>query len=254
MEEKNVQEKGTCIHKTVDATKWMRDSITEYITSKGFYIVTFDISCEIMTRFGQKAVINTMRLKFKDQQGNICSLDNYSSTNDDYDGENVDWLVSFIREKEKEALLHHNSAAAEKPAEEVSYRVEGEKKIGKLELKLCISSSIEDMTKFLTQKELIALWAGHSARFEGNTVMFENVVLKNIRAAGQSVEMEYKWEEWKDFSSVCIRLEQIGDTLCVTVLQSGVPVSLVDNVKSHWRTRVFQAISCVFRCAIKPTY
>lgn len=256
MVEEHAQRSGTCIHKTANATRWMKDSITEYLVSRGFHIVAFDISCEIMTRFEKMAVINTVKLKFKDQQEHFYSLDNYSSTNDDYDGENVGWLVDFIRKKEKEALSCHTDrpAAAGGPAEDVSYRIDGMKRVGSLRIGLCISSSTEDMKRFLTQREFIALWAGPSARFEGDTVSFENIVLRNIRPTGQSVEMEYKWEDWDEFSSVCINFDQIGDALSVVLVQDGVPVSLVDNVKNHWNSRIFQAISGVFRCAIKPAY
>lgn len=246
----NHREQGTCIHKTSNATGWMRNAITEYLMSKGFSIITFDISCEVMTRFEKTAVINTIALKFKDRHGNLHSLGNYSSINDDYDGENVGWLVDFIREKEREALT------CQKPAERhtsVSYKVEGEKKVGKLRTEMYISSSAEEMQKFLTQREFMVLWAGPSAVVEDDAVRFENVVLRNIRASGQDVEMEYRWEDWKEFSHVRISFDSIGDVLKVTVTQSGIPVALIDNVKNHWRARIFQAISSIFGCAIKST-
>ncbi|ELA41210.1 uncharacterized protein VICG_01699 [Vittaforma corneae ATCC 50505] len=247
------------LHKTTNVTAWMREGIEKFIAEKGYAIVLFDIDSEIMTRLGKITIINTFTLKMKDKSGNIISVDNYSSINKEYDDLSLKWLIDFVKEREMEAILKFGGKALGTESEsarsnkQVEFKVQGEKRYGSLMLEIYFSSNIQDMIKFIAEPQFHVFWMGPTMKNDGGSISFENVVLRNIQSSSDSVSLEYKWRDWPEYSQVFMEFVQVGDNLKINLNQKHVPVEFVDNVKNHWNSRIFMAISSSFGCAIKPT-
>lgn len=245
------------LHKTTNVTEWMKKTIEEFVISKGFSIVFFDIATEIMTRLGNITVINTFEIKIKDSEGKISSLV-YNSMNKEYEDMNMKWLIDYVKEKEMEAILSFNTKnnnGSISKSSIIENEVVVEKKVESLEMTVFFSSKIDEMKKFMTEPQFVQLWTGSVV--EDGAFEFENAIIRNIRTKSlkndkEYVEMEYKWKDWKEFSSVEIVLEQVGDTVKLVLNQKNIPVGLKDNVKNHWERRIFSMIFRVFGCAIKP--
>lgn len=248
-------ENQTCIQKTVNISKFLKDEIIAYTTQKSLEIISFDLSSEIILRFGKTSPMTNITLKLKETDGNILLLDDLNECTTPITME----LARLIRAKENEAINNlskfvENGQPTPVKGETIKLEEGKRKKYGDVRLTLCMCSTVEDMKSFLTRPERIAFWAGGSATFGNNQVCFENVILKDIKASQSQVSMEYKWTDWEGFSRVGITFEKVADNVKVSLVQKDVPVELVDNVRSHWRNRIFEAISQVFRCAIKSDY
>lgn len=246
------------LHKTTNVTAWMRKCIESFVTEKGYVIVLFDIDSEIMTRLGKITIINTFRLKLKDKSGNVISVDNYSSTNTEYDDLNLKWLIDFVKEKEMEAILKFGGKTlgteieAVESNKQVEFKVMGEKKYGSLNIEIYFSSNVHDMIEFITMPQFNMIWMGPTMRNDNGTISFENVIFKNMQSTSNKVSLEYKWKDWPEYSQVLMEFIQVGDNLKISLIQKHVPVELIDNVKNHWNSRIFMTISNSFGCAIKP--
>lgn len=251
---------NTFFHKSIDVSEWMKDKISYILKSRGYTILLMDVNTETMTRMSKLTVINTIKLKFKDKEESVYSINNYSSLDKEYDGGNdLKWLVDAIKEFETEALLKFGGSTL-KTIESEEYTPQNvivksceEKYTDDLRMDVYINSSVSEMMNILTSKEHISRWT-LNGRFDGDSVSFENVILKDIKPGKSSVSMKYKWDDWKEFSEVKIVLDQAGDCVKMSLKQEGIPVKYKDNVREHWNSRIFFVISRMFNCAIKPVY
>lgn len=251
------REEETFLHKTINVTAWMKTKIEDFLKEKEYEVVIFDIDACIMTRMQKVTVYNTVNLKMKDKSGKVHSLDGYVSVNSEYDDLSLKWLVDFIKEREMEALLlfytEKNEGKTEAKAENnVVMEVQGKKEFGNLKFEIYFCCKSEDLIKFISDPQLRLYWMGPTAEVRSEEVKFENVIMKKIERKDNAVEMEYKWKEWTEFSQVVMKFSQIGDNTRIILSQKHIPIMVIDNVKNHWESRVFQAISTCFGCAIKP--
>ncbi|KAM0680175.1 hypothetical protein GINT2_001558 [Glugoides intestinalis] len=245
------------LHKTTNVTEWMEKRIVDFIERKGYEVVLIDVDASIMTRLDKISVINTIKMKMADADGKVISLDGYTSMNNEYDDIKLKWLIDFIKEAEREVLLTFGGIALgtesvkkeNKPVTELE--VSGKKEFGKLQFDTYFCVKMQDMLDFIVNPKWVICWTGLTTEICDEQISFENVILKNIKNTGDSIEMEYKWKDWSEFSQVSLKLTQVGSDTKVALSQKHVPVQLLDNVRNHWESRIFKAISNCFGCAIK---
>lgn len=242
-----------------------------------------------MTRMGKITVLNTFNLQMKDNKDKIVTIENYSSINTEYDDLGTKWVIDFVKEKETEALLkfsggilgvtsdNGNSGSVSTTGSTTGNNTNKDtgkdinliqsikrKTHGSLSLTILICSTTNELIRFLIDPNFYARWMGPSIKQDGDTVTFENISLKGIplyneeffnnsidNSIDKSVSFQYKWKEWEEYSSVKIGFMEIGDNVKVTVEQSHVPVEVIENVRNHWKTRIFGVISSVYGCSIK---
>lgn len=251
------EKKETFLHKTLNVSEWMEKRIVDFVESKGYNIIAVEVDASIMTRLDKISVINTIKMKMTDAEGNVISLDGYTSMNNEYDDMKLKWLIDFIKEAEMEVLLTFGGIALgtesvkkeKKPITELE--VSGKKEFGKLLFDIYFCVKKQDMLDFVVNPKLSIFWTGATTEISEESVSFENVILKNIKSTEDSIEMEYKWKDWSEFSQVSMKLAQVGANTKIAVSQKHIPIHLVDNVKSHWESRIFKSISNCFGCAIK---
>jgi activator of HSP90 ATPase len=254
------QENSTTFHfRSINISEWMTNKITQALKDRKYEPVLLNVNTETFTRMKKLSIMNTVQAVFKDINENVFSLNNYSSMNKEYeDGIELKWLVDLIREYEMEAILefgsktlNYNCGADIKTEPKSEIEVVGVKKKGSMQMSIVFNCSAADMIGFLTQERFYG-WAG-AYRKEGNSIEFENIVMRDIKELNGGVSMEYKWRDWNEYSQVAIALVKMGDCVKLILNQKNVPVELVDNVKNHWNSRIFQMISRMFNCAIKPS-
>ena len=247
------------IHKTFNVTEWMKEQIQNFITEKGYTIALFTIDSEIMVRMGKISILNNISLKIVDSDGKNFSLDGYSSTSKEYDSLELKWLVDFIKEKEKEAILRFGGKAlgtenSKEIKKDVEFELVGKKTEENSKFSVFFASNVKELMSFFLERNFQSAWIGPSGKIEDNETKIDNVTLKGIKATNShSIELEYKWNDWKDFSNVCLDFIQVGDSVKVTVSQTKIPVGLADNVINHWKSKIFFNISILFRCPIRPS-
>lgn len=246
----------SALHKTTNITEWIKTAIKEHLLSKGYSIAMFNVECEIMTRMGKITIMNNLNLKIVDENGNDFTIEGYNNTNKEYDDLRLKWLVDFIKEKEAEALINFSkNAEVEKPTDlQVEFEVSGKKIHEDFKFYVMFNSNVKDLISFMVDAKYQLMWGGASAKVDGNDLMFENITLKDIKVVnGDSIEMSYMWNDWKELSRVKIDFLQVGDNVKVTVSQKYVPVGLKDNVKAHWKSNIFYPISVIFRCPLRQS-
>lgn len=250
--------KDNFLHKTINVTDWMKESIEKYVISKEYTILLFNINSEIMTRMGKITIINTFSLKMKDKNDNLIVLDDYNSINKEYDDLSLKWLIDFVKEKEMEAILKFGGKAlgtetneVEKIGKQESFKVEGEKKYGSFKMDMYFSSTVHDMIDFISNPRFYNIWMGPDMKEVNNTVTFENIIFSNIKKMENSISLEYKWKDWDTFSFVSIEFVQMNSVVKLHLTHKNIPVELIDNVKNHWKHRIFTVISNFFGASIK---
>lgn len=247
---------GQILDKSTNTTAWMKDAIINFLSAKGYKIILFNINAEILARFDKITIINTFSIKMSDKDGKLVSLNDYCSTNKEYDDTKLKWFIDFVKEREMEAILKFGGSALGTenigtPKCGAVFKVEGEKKFGNLEFDIFFCSTIDEIIKFISASGFYQMWMGPSLKETDGTISFENILIKNLKAGDGTITLDYKWVEWNEYSQVKIDFVQVGDNVKVALHQSHIPIDLVDCVKMHWVSRIFGVISNVFRCAIK---
>lgn len=248
------------IHKTYNVTEWMKEEIKNYLIEKGYTVALFSIDSEIIIRMGKISILNNINLKIVDSTDKSFSLDGYSSVNKEYDNLELKWLTDFIKEKEKEAILKFGGKALgtetskEAKANEVEFELVGKKTEENFKFSVFFASNVKELMSFFLERNFQSAWIGPNGKIEGDEMKIENVTLKGIKLLNShSIELQYKWIDWNDYSNVILNFIQVGDSVKVTVNQTKIPVGLVDNVINHWKGKIFFNISILFRCPIRPS-
>jgi activator of HSP90 ATPase len=255
------------LHKTKNVTQWMKNEIETHLQEKDYEIGLLTVDCEIMARMNKISILNNVNLKISNKKGENFSLQNYNSSNVEYDDLKLKWLVDFIKEREKQAVLKFggidesaNKMNAEATGQNVIVEISGKKEFEKLTFSTLFNSKADELMSFFTEKKYILHWAGPATTFESidnensNFILisFESIVLKNIVKTKNIIEMEYKWKDWSNFSKVRLEFLKIGEHVRIDLKQEKIPVGLKDNVFNHWNTRIFSIISLIFRAPIIP--
>ncbi|KAI5151555.1 hypothetical protein ENBRE01_2216 [Enteropsectra breve] len=262
------EKKNRFFHSSVNVTEWMRKKIEDAVEKKGYVLVMMDINTETMSRMSKLGILNNISLKIKDKDNEIYSLDGYSSSSRVRDEhKKLRWLVDEIKEFEGTAMLKYGGATMQTQSntkdyspKDISVKNAEQAKYETLSFAIGLCSTVNEVTVFLTEENFIKIWSFGRAAFAEGGYEFEAVKTRDIsraienaqaKDAAATIAMEYKWKDWAEYSKVSMRLEQIGSTVKVSLVHSGIPVGLRDQLRVWWNERVFRSISEIFRCAIK---
>lgn len=249
-------------HSSVNITEWMKRRVAETVEARGYTVVLMRADAEVMTRMSQVTVINSVTVHFRKGDGDIFVLDGYSSVNKEYDrAKNTRWLVDALKEIEMEAILKFGGKALrtqtgpEYVPRSVDVRAAEVRDREDLKVEYYFTSTVAEMARFFSDSDCIARWTLGRASFGAEGIAFGGVTIRNVRAQEKgscsTVTMDYKWDAWRDFSSVSIELSQIGQNVRLVLVQKGIPLGSADAVKRHWHEQVLIPISQFFRCPMK---
>ncbi|KAI5171439.1 hypothetical protein PAEPH01_1625 [Pancytospora epiphaga] len=249
-------------HNSVNISDWMKEKVTETVAKRGYTVVIIRCDAEVMTRMSQVTAISTVTVHFKDSKGTIFSLDGYSSVNKEYDkSKNTRWLVDALKEIEMEAVLKFGGKALKTQVDPSyvpkSVNVNNAEVQDKEEFKVeyYFATTVAEMTRILSEDDYIMRWTFGRAVKEEGCFSFDSVTIKDISVENKKdvvvITMKYKRADWTNYSSVVIRLSQLGDNLRLVLKQSNIPLGSAELVKRHWYEQIFITISQLFRCPMK---
>lgn len=232
----------------------MEEKIRGLFDKKSCSVISLEVSSELISRMSKLSVLNTVNTRFTNKEGEILELSNYNSSEKEYEGSSgVGWLIYAIKEYEAQAALEFGgylletikTERTEEPPQAVLNRETKTTTIESVPISVeCyFTAEAKEILKFLSEPSFVQYWTGREVK-EGN-VTFENVVLRNIQAKGDTVRMEYKWKEWKEFGDVEIKVDQVLKEARVVMEQKNVPIAYEGAVKAHWQKRIFTIISSI---------
>ncbi|AFN83375.1 hypothetical protein EROM_071240 [Encephalitozoon romaleae SJ-2008] len=242
-----------------DLSGWAKDKIKEALEARGYKVYGMDVLVKICQRMNTLGLVYMISFECtKDEK--YCGVRNFYSVSEKADGmEDFEWFPKFFKEMEGEAVLKFGNRVLDvnkemgerKPcAKSVSAE---EAKTMDVSYKATINCEVRELMDFILSKEYISVWSGHRAAFEGDDILIDNVIIRELKEKNGGIEMKWKLKEWSNFTEVRIQLEEFLNSSKITLKQKNVPIKEEGSIRMWWNERVFVPISACFGFVLKPS-
>ncbi|KAG5859218.1 hypothetical protein KMI_08g13550 [Encephalitozoon hellem] len=242
-----------------DLSGWAKDKIKEALETRDYKVYEMDVMVKICQRMNTLGLVYMISFECT-KDGRYCGVRNFYSVSERADGmEDFGWFPEFFKEMESEAVLKFGNRVLD-INKEVGERKPCTGKIAAEEAKAIdvtykatINCEVSELKNFILSKEYISMWTGHRASFEGDDILIDNVVIRELREEDGEIKMKWRLKEWNSFTEVRILLEEFLNSSKVTLRQKNVPIKEEGSVRMWWNERVFVPITACFGFVLKPS-